>query len=229
MKEIEIAKLQNFEYSVDYGHFSKIHRCFLGGIAYAYKSFDNGYMFYIILEKIKALGDLNISGSILPEYLAIDNNHKPITYLTRWVEHYTLGKYYVEFINNENKDIMIGIIKTLKNHIINLHNHGIIHGDIHTGNIWVNLETLMPSIGDFDNSSYNNFEINKKWCSREAASYINRYGVNKELDIFLFNLLTFEIIIKLEGLNVNEPFLEEFDRCFELNDDYKNICDTMVL
>lgn len=230
MKEIKTGNLKKFEFFVDNGGYSSIHKCFYDGLLYAYKEFDQKYILLNILEKIKTLGDLNVSGSILPEYLVIADDNSVITYLTKWSESYTLEKYYIQCIDNEKSNILISILNELKQNILILHNKGIIHGDIHSKNVLVNPDTNLVNIIDFDNCAYKNFNIDKTMCNIKAKKYINKYGVNRELDIFLFNCLTFRLINNLvDNSKIREYILNDKNEYFKENDDYKNICETLLL
>lgn len=111
-----------------------------------------------------------------------------------------------------------------------MHNQGIIHGDIHSKNILINPETNLVNIIDFDNCAYKGFNIDKDLCNKKTKKYINKYGVNNELDIFLFNCLTFRLINNLvDNSKISEYILKGENRYFKENDDYKNICDTLLL
>ena len=142
----------------------------------------------------------------------------------------TLAKYYQKYDSEENKNTTINLFKLLKNNILNLHNNGIIHGDIHSENVLINLETRVVGIIDFDACSYRNFNLNLEHCNKYTKKYVQKYGVIKELDIFLFNYLTYQIINNsVDYSEVNQLILEGYNKHFKENDDYKNICDTILL
>lgn len=230
MKIIKKDDLENFEYVNKRGFYSKVYRCSYCGITYAYKQFDNIDLFLEISSKIKKLGDLNLNSSILPRYLISSNNSEIEAYLTEWSDDYILKEYYTKNMNEGNISIILNILNNLKQGILTLHKNGIIHGDIHDQNIFVNPNTLLVSIIDFDNCAYKNFKMNPDYCTIIVKNYINRYGINKELDIFLVNYLAFKLINNLAGYDeVNNCLINEENRYFLENDDYKNICETLLL
>ena len=73
-----------------------------------------------------------------------------------------------------------------------MHSYGIIHADISSSNIII--ENNIPYFIDFDNCSYNSSPVKISDSSDITQEFIKKHGVVKELDIFLFNLLTFELV-----------------------------------
>ncbi len=182
------------------------------------------------LPKIKTIGNLHIKGSILPAYLVSDNNLEIVFYLTEWGSDYTLNKYYKENMDDGNLNAIAIILNNLKHNILALHRNGIIHGDIHDDNVLVDSNTNTASIIDFDNCAYKNFKMNPDYCTWFASDYINKYGINKELDVFLFNYLTVMLMNKLaDYYSTEEYIIHGENKYFKENDDYKNICDTLLL
>lgn len=230
MKVIKKDDLKDFEYVNKKGFYSLVDKCSYCNITYAYKKFKNIGVLLEILPKIKKLGNLNINYSILPRYLVSNNNSEIEAYLTEWNFNYILKEYYAKNMNEGNISIIVNILNNLKQIILTLHKNGIIHGDIHDENIFVNPNTLLVSLIDFDNCAYKKFKMNPDYCTTIVKNYINRYGVNKELDIFLINYLTFNLINNLVGYyEVNNCIISKENEYFLENDDYKRICETLLL
>lgn len=230
MKTIKKYDLTDFTYVHKKGFYSFVNKCSYFGITYAYKQFKNIGVLLEILPKIKKLGNLNINYSILPRYLVSNNSSEIEAYLTEWNANYILKEYYTKNMNEGNINLVVNILNNLKQVILTLHQNGIIHGDIHDENIFVNPNTLLVSLIDFDNCAYKKFKMNPDYCTIIVKNYINRYGVNKELDIFLINYLTFKLINNLAGYyEVNNCIINEENKYFKENDDYKNICETLLL
>ncbi len=226
MKVVKKDELKNFEICNNSGYYSRIYKCSYNDRTYAYKDFRNASMMLEICPKIIKLGDFNIKGSILPEYLVVDNNYNPITYLSWWGYDYTLQEY----INEGNINTIVNILNNLKYNILALHKKGIIHGDIHDKNILVNPITCLASIIDFDNCACKRFKMNPEYCTWFAKFYISVYGINNGLDIYLFNYLTFQVMNNLINYTmVKENIIKGRNKYFLENDDYKDICDTMLL
>ncbi len=125
-----------------------------------------------ILPKIKKLGNLNINYSILPRYLVSNNSSEIEAYLTEWNANYILKEYYEKNMNEGNINLVVNILNNLKQVILTLHKNGIIHGDIHDENIFVNPNTLLVNIIDFDNCTYKKFKMNPDYCNIYAKNYI---------------------------------------------------------
>lgn len=224
MKQIFESELLKFEESLRVGSCADIFKCYYNGNIYAYKKFHVPDDLLNNLHRIKNLSQLKINGSLLPIYLVSDKDNLT-AYLTKWGSDASLD----QIIDNVKYDIKLEILKNLKNNLLELHNHNIIHGDIHFGNVLVDINNNSTHIIDFDNCAYDNFKINNNICSLVAQTYIKKYGINKELDIFLFNRLAFEIINNLGYNEVDNYILNGSNYYFKSCKEYYEICDTMLL
>ena len=224
MQIIEEKELLNFVCYNFTDSNSTIFQCDYAGKLYAYKLFQNQDYLLDIIDKINLLGDLKIEGCLLPEYF-VSSNGNIRSYLTKWGGEYPL----YTIIGEVRNEIKIEILKGIKENLLSLHKAKIIHGDIHFGNILVDIYNLSTYLIDFDNCAVNNFEINTNICSYYAREYIKKYGVNEGLDNFLFNRLTFEAINDLCFEEVDNYILNGENKYFESNSIYNDICDTMLL
>ena len=108
-----------------------------------------------------------------------------------------------------------------------MHENGIIHADLIGSNIMVS-NLGLPCIIDFDNASYQNHKTCIYDVCDLSQSFIKQYGVEKEMDIFLFNILTFAIINECEFYLCRRNIFNENFGYFN-NGDAKKICDSLFL
>ena len=83
-----------------------------------------------------------------------------------------------------------------KDTILKMHEYKIIHGDLSLSNIIADEETAY--IIDFDNASYDGSKINLKDSNDFTIQYVENFGINKALDVYLFNLITFSLINNID-------------------------------
>ncbi len=168
------------------GSFGKVRKCLFEGKTYAYKDFFNPFFLTGKKKKIEALSSLANDFLLTPKYLVKKKSGK-ITYLTDFCE----GKN-IDTISNLDLKSKINYLKTAKKHIQEMHELGIIHADLIGTNMMVFQNKVY--IIDFDNSSYKNFKIKIKDTNDFSRKFIETYGIVKEVDTFIFNLLTYSII-----------------------------------
>lgn len=108
-----------------------------------------------------------------------------------------------------------------------MHNEGIIHSDISPSNILS--KNLTSSIIDFDNSSYKGYETNIKHTNDYCLEFIEKYGIKPELDIYMFNLLTYSLMNEEDRYFMvrNNIYLNKYGY-FDNNDGIK-ICKSLFL
>lgn len=170
------------------GSNATIQKCEYEENLYIYKEFYNKNYLKKNISKINTLNKINLNCGIFPAYLVYDElNSEYSGYLTEYV------KYNNALILKKNTDKITRLLK-IKESIIKLHKEGIIHGDLHFGNILVDLNTYDNKIIDFDNCSYKRYKTKISYANDYAVEYIKHYGINQGLDIFLFNIMTYCIL-----------------------------------
>lgn len=229
MNLVKLDEIENLNSTIKHGTFGSIYKVLYNGKFYAYKKYYNDiyadFFNLSIIEKLKGLTNIKLYSSLLPKYLVIDNSNHQITYLTKWSNDISLDTVIDDFDNSKK----IEILKNIKKNILLLHKYGIIHGDIHCANILVNPKTNKSFIIDFDNCQYQNFKLDIDCVNIEAEKFIKKYGVTKELDIYMFNRMTYEILNKLSYTEINQHVIDNQDTFFYQNKDYYRICETMLL
>lgn len=186
MKKINVNEL-NFDESAEIksGSFGDVQKCTYGNKTYALKTFHRkGYYDTRMQKKLDALQDVNVNGLITPKYTVY--NEKPIGYLTL----YSDAPKFLSIKKLDTKDKVKALMKVRKL-IEKMHDAGIIHTDLHPGNIKYNGN---PFIIDFDNSVYKKFKCISKHGNDYMMEYAEKYGIDKDLDIAMFNFLTFYIL-----------------------------------
>lgn len=198
----------------------------LGGYSdnYKCKFNNNDFMFKKFLDademitpsftdKINEINKLSDKLSYLPQYWVL-NKSKCIGYLTKLHPGRDIGFAVDKFE-------LLNLLKDAKEKLLYLHELGLIHGDIHYCNIL--FDEGSTDIIDFDNSSYLGMNPEFSLYSTDARNFVSSYGVSKELDIFLFNLMTFEVI---NDLYLDSSLYDERYGLFKDNE-AKRICDSL--
>ena len=205
MKNVDVTKLDNIIF-LKCGSISDINICMYKDKKYVYKEFldpakviDDAF-----IDRFKLLSSKKLKQAVLPTHMVVSSGEK-VGYLTPRLEKKNiltisdpLERYYA-------------LVDT-KKAIENLHNNDIIHGDIHAGNILI--KNNKHCLIDFDNCeipSSKSVKLDLDKCCISAMNYINTNGVVKNLDIYMFNVLTFF------AFNVN------FNNCIFLEEIFDNV------
>ena len=110
-----------------------------------------------------------------------------------------------------------------------MHKEKIIHTDLHEGNILASDESLDVNIIDFDNASYKGSEIKIDETNEYSQDFIKYYGLIKEVDTFIFNLVTYMIINESRFYSVRYQIAEGKYGLFSDNKEARKICDSLLL
>lgn len=170
------------------GSFGKINKCWLNNDVYAYKEFKDPSFLTSKIRKINLIGKIDEPFMIVPKYFVKKQGIKS-GYLTRFIN----GKDLISQNEATSIEERIRLLKMAKQQVQVMHQKfGLIHADISGCNIMI--EKLNTVFINFDNSYYAGYKTNLNDANDLAIDFIKAYGICKELDIFLFNILTFEII-----------------------------------
>lgn len=187
MKSINFKDIELLDSTYhSFGTYACIYKCLYKNILYAYKSFNDDDFLKGKKNKLNAISKIQSPYLYTPLYWVksdfISNN-----YLIK----FCFGKDLNAFSDYEMLH-KIKILKNTKKAILNMHDSGIIHADLIGSNIMI--ENDEASIIDFDNSSFDKYKTNPIETNELSSNFIKEYGIIPEVDIYLFNLLTFSII-----------------------------------
>lgn len=202
------------------GTYGNIKKCLFNGKTYACKEFKDP--FYLVGKRllIEELSDIQHESLYTPEFW-VKKDGETNRYLTDFCTGKDIDSYSDYPINEKIK-----ILKHTKNLILSMHEEGIIHADLIGSNIMV--ENASPCIIDFDNASYKNHKTCIYDVCDLSQAFIKAYGIKKEIDTFIFNILTFSIINECEFyLCRKNVFLNNLG--YFNNSDSKKICDSFFL
>ena len=155
----------------------------------------------------------------VPRYWVEIGNEK-IGYLTKIHDGKDLG------LSTNIGEIAV-LLKEAKEQLILMHDIGLIHGDIHYCNIMYSDEST--DFIDYDNSSYLNFNPDATKYSLNAFNFAKAFGISKELDVFLFNKMTFELINDLDGNREVEKNIRDKEYGIFTDKESKKICRALIL
>ena len=185
MKTIDYNKLR-LEYFTRSGSFGKVCECTYNGKKYAFKEFEDDKFLSGKIMKLTKISKFANKHIIVPK-LWVCKDDKKIGYLTDYVNGHDI--YY---ISPDSKKEKYKTLRFAKEVLETIHNKNIIHSDISSSNIMI--ENGVPKFIDFDNSSYKLNGTDLRFTNDLARDFIEHYGICKELDVFLFNILTYQLM-----------------------------------
>lgn len=203
------------------GGFSDNYKCRLGNQEYMFKKYEypDQMISKAFIAKINKISKLSSLLPYVPRYWVEAGNEK-IGYLTKIHDGKDLG------LSTNIGEIAV-LLKEAKEQLILMHDIGLIHGDIHYCNIMYSDEST--DFIDYDNSSYLNFNPDATKYSVDAFNFAKTFGISKELDVFLFNKMTFELINDLDGNREVEQNLRNKDYGIFTDKESKKICRALIL
>lgn len=169
------------------GSFGTIKRCLLDGKIYMCKAFKDQSYLKGKKKKLDLLSKIDEDYIYVPKFW-VKHNDSIVRYLTLP----SLGKD-IDNLKTESKKDKIFALKSAKQRILTMHKIGIIHSDISGSNLLIDQNNTVSAI-DFDNCSYMGYQTNINHVNDYCQDFIKIYGIKPELDIFMFNLLTYYIM-----------------------------------
>lgn len=196
---------------------------------YAYKSFalDN----YLNNKKEKI--------ELINKYVDDDFIVKPLIWVN---EHGILKGYLTDVVNGKDMSLLmyedtetkIKMLKDAKDKIIKMNDSALIHFDLIGTNMLIeNLHSLddkkmSVKIIDLDNSTFKSFKTEIKDVNNFSHAFFNRYGIRKEVDTYLFNILTYSTLFECDPELVPLNIDKNKHKILE-NKEFDKICDTIFL
>ncbi len=223
MEQISIKELNLEDAKIESG-LSIIQECVINNENYMCKRYvDDNTFSRSFCKKIDNLSSISEEGLCVPKILITDNG-KPTCYLAKKFE----GKTIIN-LDQEKQSKKIKVLKNAKNKILKMQALGIIHADIHYANLMYDSDGNVGVI-DFDNCSYKNYRTIRKLCFDYAEEFIRKFGTCEELDIAMFNYLTFSILNTSSNgfFRVrNDIYKKNYGEFYD--EDSIKICDSLLL
>ena len=203
------------------GGFSDNYKCKFNNEEYMFKKYEypDQMISKFFIDKMDEISKLS---SILPyvQRYWVEIGNEKIGYLTKIHDGKDLG------LSTNIGEIAV-LLKEAKEQLILMHDIGLIHGDIHYCNIMYSDEST--DFIDYDNSSYLNFNPDATKYSLNAFNFAKAFGISKELDVFLFNKMTFELINDLDGNREVEKNIRDKEYGIFTDKESKKICSALIL
>lgn len=203
------------------GGFSDNYKCKFNNEEYMFKKYEypDQMISKFFIDKMDEISKLSSILPYVPRYWVKAGNEK-IGYLTKIHDGKDLG------LSTNIGEIAV-LLKEAKEQLILMHDIGLIHGDIHYCNIMYSDEST--DFIDYDNSSYLNFNPDATKYSLNAFNFAKTFGISKELDVFLFNKMTFELINDLDGNREVEKNIRDKEYGIFTDKESKKICRALIL
>lgn len=203
------------------GGFSDNYKCKFNNEEYMFKKYEypDQMISKFFIDKMDEISKLSSILPYVPRYWVEIGNEK-IGYLTKIHDGKDLG------LSTNIGEIAV-LLKEAKEQLILMHDIGLIHGDIHYCNIMYSDEST--DFIDYDNSSYLNFNPDATKYSLNAFNFAKAFGISKELDVFLFNKMTFELINDLDSNREVEKNIRDKEYGIFTDKESKKICRALIL
>ena len=160
---------------------------------------------------------------ILPIYFVNQNKNTNMLLMN----YSPLNPLYLFKESSINKKIKM--LKQAKEVIKIMHDEKIIHSDLHSGNILVDDKSFDINIIDFEGSSYKGSNILLKDTNEIAREFLKKYGTSEELDTFIFNITTFDLLNATGFYSVRGEINKKNYGVLNNNKDAIKICNTFFL
>lgn len=184
--------LKNVKFTGESGGFARIFKADLNKKRYCYRLFKEMYDLDII-DNIAYMTDVDFSEEFLtPLYLVGKEDKFLFTgCLSNWANASDIG-----FVCD--KKYLIRYLKMARDLVNRLHNdYHYIHGDLSEANIIVNTDEDKVYLCDFDSALRFDQDItNTNYFSNDVCSYLKYHKFDKLVDVFCFNLMTYQLLFK---------------------------------
>ena len=211
MKRIDVDDIKLIE-AIGSGAYSEVYKCRYNGSIYAFKSlydasrvFDNSF-----LTRLEYLNSLDLKRTVKPLFIVSQDYDTNVGYLTEICKQEDICML-------DNPIIRFEALQDAKESILELHEYGIIHGDIYKKNFV--LKDGKRLLIDLDNCDIRSvcISMNIRNSSYPANRFIEKSGLIQNLDIYLFNILTFVALNNLNSSSYTGTMFE-FEKCMATSD-----------
>ena len=218
MKKISIQDIQIIKTINKKGSFSDVHEVLFNNKKYAFKQFKDERIYAKgLIPKYEELNNLGLTKSVIPKIYVEDGELNG--FLMKLCNHKCFSYLY-----GCPLDLQIKTLREAKQALLEIHSKNIIHGDIHVSNFLFR-ECVLT---DYDNSEFKNFKLNLEFCSPEALNFLTTYKLSKDLDIYLFNYMTFSILNESHYYKVESDICDKNYGVFKTKE-AKKICKSLLL
>lgn len=173
------------------GAYGKVYKAKYNKEKYAYKVFNPNDCIKEEKEIIrfeKLCQRYDGSNLLLPKYLVKDNG------LESYLMDFYVGKEFMSLFLSPIEKRMF-FLKLAKDMLIKLNNdYGIIHSDIHFGNLMFNEKKKTVAFTDFDSAKIDGIECERENRLKLVNNYLSDNDYDKNVDTYMFNLLTFALL-----------------------------------
>lgn len=169
-------------------------------------------------KKIILLNKLPLNENILKPIKTVSNNEQVIGYTQELIwPHHTFSELKILMLKKDKIDVL----KQAKSLIENLHNNGIVHGDIRSLNLLS--QDKKVKICDIDNCIIDGLNFDTYgWFTNDYNKNVK--CIDERLDIFCFNLVTLALLKRI----MDDTVYAHMKDAYIFNKDIKKIYEEML-